>query len=33
MGQEDAIFSISDADRLANLDVIEYYKGLDLESL
>ncbi len=33
MGQEDAIFSISDSDRLANLDVIEYYKGLDLESL
>tara|TARA_Y100000590_G_scaffold262171_1_gene294235 strand:- start:369 stop:929 length:561 start_codon:yes stop_codon:yes gene_type:complete len=33
MGQEDAVYSISDIDRLANLDVIKYYKGLELESL
>ena len=33
MGQEDAVYSISEVDRLANLDVIRYYKGLDLESL
>jgi len=33
MGQEDAIFSISNDDRLANLDVIKYYKKLDLVSL
>ena len=33
MGQEDVIFTISDADRLANLDVIKYYKQLDLISI
>ncbi len=33
MGQEDAFYSISEIDRLANLDVIKYYKGLELESL
>ncbi len=32
-GQEDVIFTISDADRLANLDVIKYYKQLDLISI
>ncbi len=32
-GQEDVIFTISDADRLANLDVIKYYKKLDLISI
>ena len=32
-GQEDVIFTISDADRLANLDVIKYYKQLDLASI
>ena len=32
-GQEDAIFTVSDADRLANLDVIKYYKQLDLISI
>ena len=32
-GQEDVIFTISDADRLANLDVINYYKQLDLISI
>ena len=30
MGQEDAVFTISDEDRQANLDVIKYYKQLDL---
>lgn len=33
IGQEDAVYSISEVDRLANLDVIKYYKGLELESL
>ena len=32
-GQEDVIYTISDADRLANLDVIKYYKQLDLASI
>ena len=32
-GQEDVIYTISDADRLANLDVIKYYKQLDLISI
>ena len=32
-GQEDVIFTISDSDRLANLDVIKYYKQLDLISI
>ena len=32
MGKEDAIFSISDQDRLANLEVINYYKKLDLKT-
>jgi len=32
-GQEDAIFTVSNADRLANLDVIKYYKQLDLISI
>ena len=32
-GREDVIFTISDADRLANLDVIKYYKQLDLISI
>ena len=32
-GQEDVIFTISDVDRLANLDVIKYYKQLDLISI
>ena len=33
MGQEDAVFTISDEDRQANLDVIKYYKQLDLISI
>ncbi len=33
MGKEDAIFSISDQDRLANLDLINYYKKLDLKTI
>ena len=32
-GQEDVIYTISDADRMANLDVIKYYKQLDLISI
>tara|TARA_Y100000996_G_scaffold114106_1_gene84640 strand:- start:969 stop:1532 length:564 start_codon:yes stop_codon:yes gene_type:complete len=32
MGKEDAIFSISDQDRLANLEVINYYKKLNLKT-
>ena len=32
-GQKDAIFTVSNADRLANLDVIKYYKQLDLISI
>jgi len=33
MGQEDAFFSLSNEDRLANLDVIKYYKQLNLVNI